>query len=166
MSEEIIWRTIESHPNYEVSQTGLIRNRKTGRIRKPNIVRGYEYTTLYPGGNRYRIHRLVAIHFLDPPEDATYEIDHIDRNRINNRIENLQWVSRSKNQLNKDYYARTKKDGLHFISKITQKKKESCVERVYYNVIFTNNGKKHSKNFKELDDAIAYRDKYIEEHPR
>ena len=48
-----------------------------------------------------RVHRLVAETFL-PNNNDLPEVDHIDRNRINNHISNLRWVSRSDNLKNRD----------------------------------------------------------------
>ena len=43
------------------------------------------------------VHRLVAQAFLGPPPDDSYEVDHKDRNRKNNDISNLQWVTHKEN---------------------------------------------------------------------
>tara|TARA_R100001086_G_scaffold148942_1_gene78906 strand:- start:413 stop:844 length:432 start_codon:yes stop_codon:yes gene_type:complete len=48
-----------------------------------------------------RIHRLVAETFL-PNDNNLPQVDHIDRNRINNDISNLRWVTPSQNNLNRD----------------------------------------------------------------
>jgi len=56
----------------------------------------------YDGVKRnMRVHRLVAETFL-PNDNNLPEVDHIDRNRINNDISNLRWVSRSENMINRD----------------------------------------------------------------
>lgn len=51
-----------------------------------------------PRGN-YPVHRLLAIAFIPNPNNYT-EVDHIDRDRSNNALENLRWVSREENCLN------------------------------------------------------------------
>lgn len=43
------------------------------------------------------VHRIVASAFLDKPKDSSYVVDHIDTNRLNNRPENLRWVTRFEN---------------------------------------------------------------------
>ena len=45
------------------------------------------------------IHRLVALHFIDNPNDYP-QVDHIDGNRQNNQVENLRWVTHQQNQFN------------------------------------------------------------------
>jgi len=61
---------------------------------------GYFYVSLYNPetkiGERHLIHRLVATHFIRKPE-AWEEIDHIDRDKSNNYVANLHWVSRQEN---------------------------------------------------------------------
>ncbi len=49
--------------------------------------------------NTKRVHQLVAELFVKKPNDnkQTYEVDHIDRNRINNHYSNLQWLTHSEN---------------------------------------------------------------------
>jgi hypothetical protein len=150
-----MWKTITTHPNYEVSDAGEVRNCKTGRVLKGILNQaGYLQIILCPGHNQYKIHRLVAMYHLENPENKP-QIDHIDRNRSNNSIQNLRWATRSENQLNKDYYTR-KKDGLHNIL-VTPNGTFSVQIRGYAKV---------NKSFKTLEDAIAFRDRFMAENPR
>ncbi len=56
----------------------------------------------YDGVKRnMRVHRLVAETFL-PNDNNLPQVDHIDRNRINNHISNLRWVTHSENMINRD----------------------------------------------------------------
>jgi len=48
----------------------------------------------------YPKHRLIALQFIKRPTDNT-EVDHINRNRSDNRIENLRWISHSENNKNR-----------------------------------------------------------------
>ena len=53
------------------------------------------------GRKKYRLHRLLSIQFIDNPDNLP-EVDHIDRNKNNNSISNLRWVSRIINRRNRD----------------------------------------------------------------
>lgn len=45
---------------------------------------------------KYYVHRLVAINFISNPQNYK-EINHIDENKTNNRVENLEWCSKQYN---------------------------------------------------------------------
>ena len=97
------------------------------------------------------IHRLLAIQYIPNPNNLKM-VDHIDRNKTNNCLENLRWASSRTNNLN---MGKTPKSGHHNI----------YVDS--YNQVIVNirvNGKRINKRFYELKDAIAYRDKIIEEY--
>ena len=78
---------------YSVSNSGEIRNNINGRILKHDIdSKGFHRIMI--GKKHYSIHRLVAIAFIPNPDNLP-EIDHINRNKTDNCIENLRWVSRA-----------------------------------------------------------------------
>lgn len=95
------WEVVSSHPNYSVSDTGLIRNNTTGSIRKPvfNPHRGgYYQCILYKEGKSKMCypHRLVAIAFIDNTDNKP-QVNHIDGNKLNNCVDNLEWVTNQEN---------------------------------------------------------------------
>ena len=96
------WRVITHLPNYEVSTDGQVRNKKTGQVLKtsPNGG-GYLSVRLRKEGKGHtkRIHRLVGEAFLPNP-DGKPMIDHINRDRMDNRLENLRWATSSENNQN------------------------------------------------------------------
>jgi hypothetical protein len=100
MEEE--WRVIENYENYSVSNLGNVRNDKTGRILKGLNSRGYLLVTLCKENKQktHKIHRLVAIAFLENPENLP-EVDHINQIKDDNRVENLRWCSRENNNRNR-----------------------------------------------------------------
>ena len=97
------WRTISDFENYQISNMGRVKNIKTEKILKPSIgYRGYWQLSLCKDGKgtTSSIHRIVAQEFIENPKEELY-IDHIDRNRTNNCINNLRWVNSSQNQMNR-----------------------------------------------------------------
>ena len=99
------WRTVSEYNNYQVSNIGRVRNVTTSNILTPINKKGYHCIGLYKnsGMQNYRTHALVAQEFIVKP--TTYSklmIDHIDRNKQNNQVNNLRWVSNSQNQMNRN----------------------------------------------------------------
>ena len=91
------WVEVRGHPNYEVSNTGNVRNRKTGRVLKPQLNKraGYNRVNL-EDKKHYYIHRLVADSFYDG-DHKNMDVNHIDGNKLNNELPNLEWLSRRDN---------------------------------------------------------------------
>ena len=95
------WKQIKEG-YYEVSTLGNIRSVKTGKIVKThNSRQNYIIIGLYIDGNRRRfsVHRLVAEAFIDNPEDKPF-VDHINRIKTDNRVENLRWATHLENMKN------------------------------------------------------------------
>ena len=97
------WRDVRGYEGrYQVSTKGRVRNR-FGRVLKPNTKSPRYYTVrLYLGRrDEYEdrlIHRLVAETFLVKPSDR-HEVNHIDGDRYNNSVENLEWVTHRENMM-------------------------------------------------------------------
>ena len=90
------WLTIRNHPDYEVNNLGDVRNKKTNRILKPQLNRTDGYYRVALNGKRYYVHRLVADAFFDGDHDKI-DVNHIDGNRLNNKLSNLEWCTRKEN---------------------------------------------------------------------
>lgn len=94
-----MWIDIKQNNNYEISNKGNVRNKNTKRILKPAISnKGYYLIALSNKGksHTYTIHKLVMEHFNRCAFD--YEvINHIDCNKLNNNISNLEYVTQKEN---------------------------------------------------------------------
>jgi hypothetical protein len=96
----IVLKPIEGFEGkYSITSDGRVLSHIKGRfmVYSTNWL-GYKAVTLQLSGKaRYRyVHRLVAQAFIDKPEDKN-EVNHIDGDKTNNSIENLEWTSRSEN---------------------------------------------------------------------
>lgn len=93
------WRPIEEYHNkYYVSNLGRIKNAKGKIIKLQRSDRGYTIFTFNNQGKTTRyIHHLVMAAFGDHKPAPYYQIDHIDGNKNNNCISNLEWVTPSEN---------------------------------------------------------------------
>lgn len=95
-----VWVTVQGFDYYYISNYGRLRN-KHGRILKPRLQNsGYYFYSLYDGRGRKHqtqitCHRLVATHFLTKIDG--YDINHVDGNKSNNHVSNLEYVSHSDN---------------------------------------------------------------------
>lgn len=100
-----IWEKIQESTHYEISNFGRVRNSNTGLILKGRLSKnGYLQVSISlkstgKFSNRY-IHRLVAIYFLDNPENKR-EVNHKNGNKIDNNVDNLEWATSSENQLHR-----------------------------------------------------------------
>jgi hypothetical protein len=97
------WKQIIDNPSYEVSSIGNVRRKQSGRLIKLDKKR-YVYASIYYDGKvkRCLVHRLVGGAFIPNPDDFPV-IDHLNRDKHDNRVENLCWTTQQKNLWNKDY---------------------------------------------------------------
>ncbi|MEX0416814.1 NUMOD4 domain-containing protein [Bacillus sp. C30] len=85
--------------DYKVSNSGDVFSVKSDKIMKPFQTKsGYLIVNLLKNKKRknYRVHRLVAIHFLTNTDNKT-DVNHINGNKKDNHIENLEWCTHSEN---------------------------------------------------------------------
>ena len=90
MNKEI-WRNIPNIENYQASNYGRIRNKKTGRVLKP-VKNKYGYLIYSIHYKKLKGHRLVAQAFIPNPNNLP-QINHKDENKANNNVKNLEWCT-------------------------------------------------------------------------
>lgn len=90
---------INEFDNYGISNLGNIKNLKKGNILTPCLNKnGYLTYTFCQNGVKktFRIHRLVALYFVENPNNLPY-VNHKDGNKTNNKAENLEWCTAQEN---------------------------------------------------------------------
>lgn len=105
-----MWETLKSHSNYEIftEYPFNIRNKKKGDVLSESILNGY--LAVYVDKRRMLKHRLIANQFLinDDPTNKQY-IDHMNRKKQDNHLDNLRWVSARENAFNISSHDKTNK---------------------------------------------------------
>lgn len=99
--EKEIWRPIKGYENrYFVSNFGRVKGPL--KILKPSISNwGYERVRIVDNNGKRtspRVHRLVAQAFIPNPKNKP-QVNHIDGNKLNNNVKNLEWATASENKL-------------------------------------------------------------------
>jgi hypothetical protein len=130
------WKDIDGFEHYVVSNTGLVKHKRTNRISHGWLCHwGYKIVTLYQDGKKHGIsmHNLVAKAFIGQVPHG-FVVNHIDGNKLNNDIANLEIVTISEN--NKHAY------------RIGLKKPTKCFDK-------SNGMYKHGREEKEDDKSVS-----------
>lgn len=102
---EIIWKPVIGFEGfYEVSNTGLVKSffwhyKEKVRVIKPTLNKSGYYNVKLKNNNfskTYGVHALVALAFIEKPY-GKYEVNHIDGNKLNNHVSNLEWILHKEN---------------------------------------------------------------------
>ena len=160
-----IWKEINGYENYLVSSEGRVFSKyKKGVIAQEETKYGYLNVTLYKNGNgkTRKVHRFVAEAFIDNPDNKP-QVNHIDGNKKNNNVSNLEWVTAAENMKHacktglytsesarKGYKTRLKKYGQKYLSeKMSKAAKKADAKKGYKTRL--------GKYGKSKIDEIAYR---------
>jgi hypothetical protein len=114
-----VWKQIPNFESYEASTDGNIRNFKTKKLlARCGKGDGYLYITMYHNKKYHNrsIHTMVARAFLPNPESKP-TVNHIDKNGLNNELDNLEWAT----------YSEQQKHILSFGPRVKPPKRESAI---------------------------------------
>ena len=140
---------IRGSPEYLIYDDGRVSSKRfKSRFLKPYL-RGGGYYCVKINDKNMLIHRLVAIHYIENPDNKKL-VDHKDRNKLNNNKENLRWATSCENNQNV---------GMRKNNKLKIKNifyRENKNRYIYSKTI---NKKRVLKSFKTLDEAIEYKNK-------
>ena len=92
------------YTDYLITEEGDVYSTKYGKLKKKKQctdTRGYKILDLYNNGKRktYKVHRLVAQTYIPNPDNLP-QVNHIDEDKTNNNVSNLEWCN---NQYNTEY---------------------------------------------------------------
>lgn len=97
------YKEIPGYKNYGISRNGEVMNLKFNKLVKNVLTKGTRYYRVSLSNNSkvktHRIHQLMAITYLNHIPDGTQNlvVDHINNNRLDNRLENLQIITQKEN---------------------------------------------------------------------
>ena len=103
---------LKDYLNYFITESGDVYSDKFDKMRKMKLSvdgRGYLEIQITNKGKRYTkfIHKILAETFINNPDDKKC-VDHIDRNKLNNNLNNLRWVTISENMRNQTKHKNNK----------------------------------------------------------
>lgn len=90
------WKVIDEYPKYSVSTFGRVKNNATGKILAQQISNwGYCRVSIYAGDKKkyISVHRAVATAFIPNDNPERIQVNHIDCDKHNNNVQNLEWVT-------------------------------------------------------------------------
>ena len=140
---------INNFPGYFIYKDGRVFSERRNIFLKPGKCRGYQLVALTETKKKktMKVHRIVAEHYIPNPENKPC-VDHINRIRTDNRVENLRWVTNLENCQNRG----TNKNNtsghrnISFIKQMNNWKFEKIINKVCT-----------QKYFKTKTEALVYK---------
>lgn len=94
-----MFKTLTYFPNYEINELGIIRSCKNKKIKSQYVGSTGYYMVTFSINNKskpVRVHRLLALEFILNPDNKPC-VNHKDGNKLNNSLDNLEWVTHPEN---------------------------------------------------------------------
>jgi len=160
---------IKNYETYAINKKGDVLDLRSKKIMKqyPNINAGNYLQLSLINENGYkslRIHRLVAETFI-PNIENNLEVDHLDRDRHNNNVDNLRWVDDKLQAENKSVWDKSKTKRKYIILEDVKTKRNPNPSWV---ITIKNHKLKYKKRFEyathTLEDIVEIRNKILKEN--
>ena len=149
---EEIWAPVNGFEGlYEISNLGRVKNCRFNKLKKSRIRSGYYSVTLFKDGElkSLSIHRMMADAFINNKKEC---VNHIDGNKLNNNLSNLEWVSYRENAVHRDLKRKTKTGKANIILH-----SNSFQVRVRHDNKYVQLG-----SYKKIEDAVIARDNFYQ----
>ena len=147
---------IQGFPDYLIYPDGRVWSKKRkgtkgGFVKSQTDLNGYSYVGLSRDQIRplKKIHRLVAIHYIPNPENKN-TVDHIDRDKKNNNVENLRWATSKEQRANQGDYKLIYRNNSSGFKNISFHKAKNSWR-------FNSKKPKTDRHFKSKKDCLCYK---------
>ncbi len=144
-------KTIPNHPNYKITEDGQVWSNKRMRFLTPTVHPTEGYKRVSMAKTKMNIHRLMALTYLPNPENKRC-VDHINRNRTDNRLSNLRWATHKENNTNTSFSHHRTPIGHGSVKWLKQTNQQKR-----WMVRWSMNGKCRTKTYLHHDDAERHR---------
>lgn len=97
-----VWKSPNNYSEYYISNYGRIKSKTRKKSLKTRVHEGYYDCRIIDDSGKKRsprIHRLVAETFMPNNPSEQNQVNHIDGNKLNNHLDNLEWVTSRQNQM-------------------------------------------------------------------